>query len=227
MLPRPPAAPQTSTTSPALDDVGGPAHQHPIRGRGAEEEAPRFFPGQPLGLRQALMRLGARELAVAAVVGLVAPDARALGEHGVLARAHPRIVRAPPAAVDDDLVADLDVPHVLAYRPHDAGAVAAAGVEVLGLSLTLPLGDHVDGRAERGPDIVVVDAGGHDVDQHLVGADGRRLEDLALPRVTGRAEAALSHGVGVHSLRHDAQGRACHRGRRDQPSKPPGGVIGP
>src|SRR5262249_5119543 len=117
-----------------LDDVRRPAHEHAIRGRRAEQVAARFFPGEPLRLGHALVSLAARELAEAPVVGLVTPDARALGEHRVLARAHPRVVGAPPAAVHDHLIADLDVLHVLPECPHDAGAVAAAGVEVLGLA---------------------------------------------------------------------------------------------
>src|SRR5476649_1563661 len=63
-----------------LDDVRGPAHEHAIGGGGAQQEAARLFPREPRRLRQALVRLRARELAVAAVVGLVAPDARAFGE---------------------------------------------------------------------------------------------------------------------------------------------------
>src|SRR5207247_1806675 len=133
----------------ALDDMGRPAREHPVgRGR-AEEEAARFLPGQPFRLRHALMSLSAGELAVAAVVGLVPPDARRLGEHRVTARAHPRVVGPPPAAVDDDLVADPHVLYVAAGGPDDAGAVAAAGVAVLGLPRLLALADHVEWRAQR------------------------------------------------------------------------------
>ena len=38
------------------------------------------------------------------------------------------------------------------------------------------------GMPERGPDVVVVDAGRHDVDQHLVVADRRDVDDLLLER---------------------------------------------
>src|SRR5215467_4826921 len=100
--------------------------------------------------------------------------------------------------MDDDLVSDSDVPDVLPDGPDDAGAVAAARVEILGLALSLALGDDIDRRPEGGPDVVVVDPGRHDVDQHLVGADARRLEHLALPRVARLAEASLTDGVGVH-----------------------------
>src|SRR5439155_1042310 len=92
-------APEATRRSPhehdvaALHDVGRPAHEHAVRRGGAEEEAARFLPGQPLRLRNALMGLAAGELAVAAVVGLIPPDASALRDHRVLARAHPCIAR--------------------------------------------------------------------------------------------------------------------------------------
>src|SRR5712691_3534551 len=164
------------------------------------------------------MRLGAGELAVAAVVGLVPPDPRALGEHGVLAGEHPGVIGPPPAAVNDDLVADLDVLDVFAGGPHDARAIAAAGVEVFGLAQLLALGDDVEGLAESGPDIVVVDAGGHHVDQHLVGPDGRRGNGLSLPRIPRLTETVLPDEIRVHPRRHFAERRLladvveiCHR----------------
>jgi len=107
----------------------------------------------------------------------------------------------PAAALvspEDHLVSDRDVPDILAHRPHDAGAVAAARVEVLRLALPLTLGDDVERGAERCPDIVVVDARRHHVDEHLVRADARRGDHLTLPRVTGLAEAALTDDVGMH-----------------------------
>src|ERR1700730_7838790 len=173
------------------------------------------------------MRLGAGELAVAAVVGLVTPDPRALGEHGVLAGEHPGVIGPPPPAVNDDLVADLDVLHVLARGPHDTRAVAAARVEVLGLAQPLALGDDVEGLAESGPDIVVVDAGGHHVDQHLVGPDSRRGNDLPLPRIPRLTETVLPDEVRVHPRRHFAERRLladvveiCHRLLRFEPTCP-------
>src|SRR4029450_3549961 len=191
-----------------LDDMGRPAHEHAVRGGGAEQVASRLFPGEPLRLGHALVSLAARELAEASVVGLVAPDARALGEHWILARAHPGIVGTPPAAVHDHLVADLDVLHVLPECPHDAGAVAAAGVEVLGLAGARALRDHVERGAQRGPDVVVVDARGHNVDQHLVRAERGRGNDLAPPGVTRLAEAILPDKVRVHTPGDLAQRRS-------------------
>jgi len=193
---------------PALDDVGRPAHEHPVRRGSAEEEAARRLPGQALRLRNTLMGLAAGKLAVAAIVGLIAPDARRFGEHRVPARAHPRVVGSPPAAVDDDLVADPRVLDVAADGPDDAGAVAAAGVEVLGLARLLALADHVERRAQRRPDVVVVDPRRHHVDQHFVGAEGRRRDDLAPPRLARRAETVLPHDVRVHARRHVADGRS-------------------
>ncbi len=190
-----------------LHGMRRPAHQHAVGGGGAEQEAARGLPGEARGLGDALVRLRPRELAVAAVVGLIAPDARGFGQHRVLAREHPRVVRAPPAAVHDDLVADLDVLDVLADRPHDARAVAAAGVEILRLAELLPLRNHVEGLAQGGPHVVVVDARCHHVDQHLVGADGGRGQHLALPGVAGRAEAVLPHRERVHALRDFSEGR--------------------
>src|SRR5262249_30284801 len=90
-------------------------------------------------------------------------------------------------------------------RPHDARAIAAARMEVLGLALPLTLADHVDGRAERGPDVVVVDAGRHHVDQHLVRSDAGRRDHLALPGVVRLAEAILPDATRVHLRRHDAE----------------------
>src|SRR6266566_4314986 len=192
---------------PRLDDVGWPAHEHPVRVRGAEQEAPGFFPGEAPGLGNALMGLAARELAEASVVGLVAPDACALGEHRVLARPDPWIVGAPPSAVHDDLVADLDVLHVASDGPDDSRAVAAPGVEVLRLARALALADHVERGAERGPDVVVVDARGHHVDQHLVRAGRRGGDDLATPGVAGLAEAVLADEIRVHPLGDFAERR--------------------
>src|ERR1700730_17833229 len=66
----------------------------------------------------------------------------------------------------------------------------------------LPLGDDVEWLAERGPDIVVVDARGHDVDQHLVGADRGRRDHLTLPGIARLAEPILPDEVRVHPRRN-------------------------
>src|SRR3989442_15167644 len=154
------------------------------------------------------MGRAAGELAEASVVGLVAPDPRALGEHRILARAHPGVVGAPPATVHDHFVTDPDVLHVPPDGPDDSRAVAAAGVEILGLARSLALGDHVERRPQGRPDVVVVDARGHDVDQHLVRTERRRRDDLAPPGIARLTEAVLSNEIRVHPRRDLAEWRS-------------------
>src|SRR2546428_5562704 len=207
-------AAETASGSPHEDDVAGldhvwrPAHEHPVGRRGAEQKAARFLPGQALRLCNALMGLAAGELAEASVVGLVAPDARALGEHRVLARAHPGVVGAPPATVHDHFITDPDAFHVPPDGPDDSRAVAAAGVKVLGLARPLALGDHVERRPQGRPDVVVVDARGPDVDQHLVRTERRRRDDLVPPGIARLTEAVLSNEVRVHPRRDLAEWRS-------------------
>ena len=78
-----------------LDLVRRPAHQHAVGGRADQHVGRRGLPRQVLRLRQALVRLHARELREAAPVGLVAPDAEARAVHRVAARLHDRVVRVP------------------------------------------------------------------------------------------------------------------------------------
>jgi hypothetical protein len=109
--------------------------------------------------------------------------------------------------VHDDLVADLDVGDVLADGIHDARGVAAADVEALRLACLVAGADDVDRDAEAGPHVVVVDAGCHDVDEHLVVGDRRDIDDLLLEGLQRRAEALRADQPGMH-LRGDlAQGR--------------------
>ena len=187
--------------------VGRPAHQHAIGGRRAQHIARRFLPGEVLGFREALVRLRPRELAVAAVVRLIAPDAGARRQHLVFAGKNPRVVRLPPAAVNHDLVTERDVRYLVADRPDNTSSVAAARVEIFGLALLLPVGDHVDRVAKRRPDVVVVDPRGHDVNEHVLGSDRRRGDHLALPGILGFVETVLTYDKSVHLMRHAPQGR--------------------
>jgi hypothetical protein len=116
--------------------------------------------------------------------------------------------------VHDDFVADLDVRDVLAHGIHDAGGVTAADVEgrliaaVVAAGMRLVAGaDDVDGDAQAGPHVVVVDARGHDVDEHLVVGDRRHVDDLLLERLLRRAEPLGADQPGVHLLGDLAQGR--------------------
>src|SRR5262249_29242646 len=157
-----------------LDGVRRPRGQHAVGGGTDQHVGRGRLPGEMLRLGQALVRLRAGELREAAEAGLVAPDAEAPAEHRIAAPLHDRIVRAPHAAVDDDLVADLHVPDRAAHLPDDPGGVAAADVEAGGVGkvgILRPRLGHVDRYAERRPYVVVVDAGGHHPDEHLVGLE--------------------------------------------------------
>ena len=109
--------------------------------------------------------------------------------------------------VDHDLVADLDVGDVLAGGVDDAGEVAPADVEVVGLTGLLMGGDLVHGVAPGRPDVVVVDARRHDGDEDFVGADGGHVDHLGGEGGLGRAVAALADDLGVHLPGYPADGR--------------------
>src|SRR4029453_6040629 len=201
-------APEPARAAPDEDDVAGfhrvrgPAHQHAVR-RGADQHVRRRrVPRQMLRLRQALVRLDAGELREASPVRLVAPDAEARTEHGIVAGLDGRIVGLPDAAVDDDVIAGLHRRHRAARLPHDAGGIAAADVKrrlVGPLLVARPRLDHVDRRAQAGPHVVVVDAGGHHPDQHLVRTQlARRGDLLDLERLHGLAETILADQLGEH-----------------------------
>ena len=64
-----------------------------------------------------------------------------------------------------------------------------------------------DRNAEAGPDAVVIDAAGHDVDQHFVLGDRPGRHHLALHRFFRRAVALLADRPGVHVRRHMAERR--------------------
>ena len=59
-----------------------------------------------------------------------------------------------------------------------------------------------DRRAEAGPDAVVVDAGGHHENQHLVAVELRGVDHLDLHGRVGLAVALLADRPGVHLLGH-------------------------
>ena len=125
--------------------------------------------------------------------------------HRVFARLNPGVVPAPRAAVDHHLVADFDVGDVLADLVDDAAGVAPADVEVLRFAGLVARCDDVDRNAEAGPYVVVVDAGRHDVDQHLVVGGLWNVDCLDLPRLSRLAEAFRPYHPGVHFGWHVAQ----------------------
>ena len=105
------------------------AHEHPVARGVGERVDRRLLPGEVRGLRHQLVGLHHGELAEAAVVGLVAPDALVGGEHRVVVRA--RVLVVDVVAVHGDRVAGLPDPHRRADPQHDAGGVAADDVERL------------------------------------------------------------------------------------------------
>ena len=72
--------------------------------------------------------------------------------------------------------------------------------------------EHADGLAEAAPDAVVVDAGGHRKDEHLVRSGLGRVDDLFPKGREGLAVALLPDYPSVHSSRHDAEGRKGSNG---------------
>jgi hypothetical protein len=195
-----------------LDGVLAPAVQHAPRCGRDEGVGRGGLPGHVLGLGHALLGLDLGELGEAAPVGLVAPDPEGRGVHRVAAALTDGQVRGPLAAVHDDLVADLDVGDVLADLVDDAGGVAAADVEGLAAEVAagVPLvagADDIDRDAEAGPDVVVVDPGRHDVDEHLVVGDVGDVDDLLLEGLHRRAEPLRADQPGVHLLGDLSEGR--------------------
>ncbi len=184
------------------DGVRLPAAQLPVGGGGGDDEAAGVLPGQGGGLGVALVLVDQGVLRERAVVGLVAPGLEGLGPQRVGAQADVLGGLVPLGARHDDLVADLHVLDALADGPDDAGAVGAADVEVLGgAEHLLPHPDHVDRRAERRPHVVVVDAGGHDVHQHLAAARPGRVDDLGAKGLLRLSEAVLPNDRRIHPFR--------------------------
>ena len=104
--------------------------------------------------------------------------------------------------MDDDLVAGLPVRDARADLPDDAGGVRAADVvAVLGM---VAVAEDRDRLAERRPDVVEVDAGGHDADDDLERAGLRDLDLLDLEGVLRLAFALLADDPCGHRLRQRA-----------------------
>ena len=124
------------------------------------------------------------------------------------------VVAVVLVAVDDDLVADLPALHLRADRPDDAGRVRAG--DVIGVLVPVERGDRL---AERGPDAVVVDAGRHHEDEHVVAVELPGGHDLDL-HGRDRARRAVPCGWPRRTCSW-ARGRAAEsrRSRRDPSSR--------
>ena len=177
------------------------AEQHAVGCRERERVAGGLFPGQVLGTFHQLAVLHAAELRERAVRRLVAPDALRGREHRIAAVAL-LVVAVVLVAVDDDFVADLPALHLGADRPDDARGVGPGDVEGLLVAV-----ERRNRLAERGPDAVVVHAGRHHVDQHVVAIELPGRHDLELHGRVRRTMALLTNRPGVHVLRHMAERR--------------------
>ena len=64
-----------------------------------------------------------------------------------------------------------------------------------------------DRLAERGPDAVVVDAGGHHENEHVMGVELPGRHDLNLHGLVGRTVTLLADRPGIHVFRHVTERR--------------------
>ncbi len=175
--------------------------QHPVGGRQRQRVAGGLLPGQVLRPRHQLLALHVGELREAAVRRLVAPDPLARRIHRVAAVAM-LVVAVVLVAVDDDLVADLPPPHLVAHRPDDPRSVRPGDMVVRLVHV-----ERRDRNPKASPDAVIVDPRRHDEDQHLVGIDHRRVDHLELERRVRLAVPLAPDRPGVHPRRHMPQRR--------------------
>src|SRR5689334_7820214 len=145
--------------------------------------------------------LHAAELGEGAIRRLVAPDALARREHRIAAVAL-LVVAVVLIAVDDDLVANLPTLHLGADGPHDAGRIRAGD-----MIRVLVAVESRDRLAERGPHAIVVDAGCHHENEHVVAVERPGGEHLDLHSRIGLAVALLADRPGVHVLRDMSERR--------------------
>src|SRR6516165_4155475 len=168
------------------------AEQHAIGGRQRERITGRLFPGEMRRLLHQLPRLHAAELSEGAVGCFVAPDPLRRRQERIAAIAL-LIVAVVLIAMDDDLVADFPAFDLGADRPDNAGRIRAGNVK----GMLVPV-QRRHRHAKPGPNAVVVDAAGHDIDQHLLLSDRPGRDDLALHRRFRRSVPFLADRPGIH-----------------------------
>ena len=166
--------------------------QHAVGGEEGQAVGGGLLPRQVRGLAQELLGLDLAELREGAPRGLVAPDLLGGGGERVQA-VDLDVLVGGLVAVDHDLVAGLPARDALADLPDDAGGVRAADVVVL-----LAVAEDGDGLAERRPDVVEVDPGRHDADDHLERAGLGHRHLLELEGVQRLPEALLADDPGGH-----------------------------
>src|SRR5215469_15506143 len=180
-------------------DMRAVAEQHPVSGRHGQRVAGAFLPAQMARPRHELAVLDTGELRERAVWGLIAPNALGRREHRIAAIAF-LVVAVVLVAVHHDLVANLPALDLGANCPDDAGRVRACNV--IGLLVAIERGDR---RAERSPKPIIVNAGGHGEEQHVVAIELPGGYDLQLHGLIGRAMPLFPDGPCIHFRRHMAE----------------------
>jgi hypothetical protein len=137
----------------------------------------------------------------------------------------------PPTMMDNDLIPDFDTFDLGAYGVDDARRVATAYMKIPRLTLSLADGDDIYRDAARGPNVVEIDAGRHDGDQHLVGQKFGYRHHLDLESASRVAETILPDHLSPHLSRHLAEWRSLtdldRRPHRHRNVLPPSGCPSP
>ncbi len=182
-------------------DMRAMAEEHAVGGGEGQGIAAALLPGQMARARHELLGLHRGELGEGAVRRLIAPDPLRGGEHRIAAVAL-LVVAVGLVAMNDDLVADLPAPHLVAHRPDHARGIGAR--DVIGRLMDV---EGRDGPTEPRPDAVVVDARGHHHDQHLIGIDAGGGHHLDLEGLLRRAMTLAPDRPGIHARGDMAQRR--------------------
>ena len=177
------------------------AKQHPVGGGQRQGVAGAFLPGQMLGARHQLLRLHAGELRKGSVRRLVAPDPLGGRKHRIAPVAF-LVVAIILIAMDDDLVADLPALDLVPNLPDDPRSIGPR--DVIGRAVAV---ERADRLTQTRPDPVIVDAGRHHQDQHLVAVDLPGIDHLDLKALVGLAMPLATNGPGIHLLGHIPQRR--------------------
>ncbi len=177
------------------------AKEHAVGGGERQRIAGAFFPGQMLGPLHKLAILHAGKLRETAVRRLIAPDALRRREHRIAAVAF-LIVAIVLIAMDHNFVADLPALYLGAHGPHDSGRVAACDVKGIFVNV-----DRRQRCAQRRPHAVVIDAGCHHQNQHIMRIKRPGRHHLQLHGGFRRPVSFLADRPGMHLGRDMAQRR--------------------
>ncbi len=149
------------------------------------------------------MGLHFAELREAAPIGFVTPDFERWIVHRIVAASDRGTVAIPYAAMNDDTVADLDIGNILANRVNDSRCVAAADVKIAVVVVRfLACRDYVNRRSQRCPDVVVVDSGGHHINEDFVGLQFGHVNLLDLEGLPRMPKTIGPDKLAVHVFGH-------------------------